>query len=232
MLKKLDIENCHFIVFAIKYFKISRFCYFFFVWTDCGPRFFESMATGTTWDGSECRLTSSRSTSRVSRTRPVPCSRSPPTINTWRKSLMSKSLNQVTEFSPFVSKSDFRVLSLFITVRFQSSLPLCITVGIRVLSLLFFIEVTEFSPLFSTAVTKLFKSVNSKIVSHIKSWKEKYVWSLISPSWWRQGLAVEFNFSLFNPLFLQAPLIVLFHCSWPIEFSFSAKATDIVIRPI
>lgn len=129
MLKKLDIENCHFIVFAIKYFKISRFCYFFFVWTDCGPRFFESMAMGTTWDGSECRLTSSRSTSRVSRTRPVPCSRSPPTINTWRKSLMSKSVNQVTEFSPFVSKSDFRVLSLFITVGFQSSLPLCITVG-------------------------------------------------------------------------------------------------------
>lgn len=128
MLKKLNIENCHFIVFAIEYFKISRFCYFFFVWTDCGPRFFESMATGTTWDGSECRLTSSQSTSRVSRTRPVPCSRSPPTTNTWRKSLMSKSLNQVTEFSPFVSKSDFRVFSLYITVRFQSSLPLCITI--------------------------------------------------------------------------------------------------------
>lgn len=147
MLKKLNIENCHFIVFAIKYFKISRFCYFFFVWTDCGPRFFESMATGTTWDGSECRLTSSRSTSRVSRTRPVPCSRSPPTINTWRKSLMSKSLNQVTEFSPFVSKSDFRVLSLFITVRFQSFLPFVSQSGIWVLSLLFYSQVTEFSPL-------------------------------------------------------------------------------------
>lgn len=211
----------HFIVFAIKYFKISRFCYFFFVWTDCGPRFFESMATGTTWDGSECRLTSSRSTSRVSRTRPVPCSRSPPTINTWRKSLMSKSLNQVTEFSPFVSKSDIKVL--FHLYHKQVS---------RVLSLYFIVKLQSSLPFLSTAVTKIFKSVNSKIVSHIKSLKEKYVWSLINPSWWRQGLAVEFNFSLFNPLFLQAPLIVLFHCSWPIEFSFSAKATDIVIRPI
>lgn len=147
MLKKLNIENCHFIVFAIKYFKISRFCYFFFVWTDCGPRFFESMATGTTWDGSECRLTSSRSTSRVSRTRPVPCSRSPLTTNTWKKSLMSKSLNQVTEFSPFVSKSDFRVLSLFITVRFQSSLPFVSQSGIKSSLPLFYSQVTEFSPL-------------------------------------------------------------------------------------
>lgn len=182
MLKKLDIENCHFIVFAIKYFKISRFCYFFFVWTDCGPRFFESMATGTTWDGSECRLTSSRSTSRVSRTRPVPCSRSPPTINTWRKSLMSKSLNQVTEFSPFVSKSDFRVLSLFITVRFQSSLPLCITVGYpSSLPFIFYWGYRVLSPFFHS-------SHQTFQISQLKSLKEKYVWSLINPSWWRQGL--------------------------------------------
>lgn len=184
------------------------------------------MATGTTWDGSECRLTSSRSTSRVSRTRPVPCSRSPPTINTWRKSLMSKSLNQVTEFSPFVSKSDFRVLSLFITVRFQSSLPLCITVGYpSSLPFIFYWGYRVLSPFFHS-------SHQTFQISQLKSLKEKYVWSLINLSWWRQGLAVEFNFSLFNPLFLQAPLIVLFHCSWPIEFSFSAQATDIVIKPI
>lgn len=190
------------------------------------------MATGTTWDGSECRLTSSRSTSRVSRTRPVPCSRSLPTINTWRKSLMSKSLNQVTEFSPFVSKSDFRVLSLFITVRFQSSLPLCITVGYpSSLPFIFYWGYRVLSPFFHSShqtfqISQLKDCFSNQIL------KREVLWSLINPSWWRQGLAVEFNFSLFNPLFLQAPLIVLFHCSWPIEFSFSAKATDIVIRPI
>lgn len=107
------------------------------------------MVTGTTWDGSECRLTSSRSTSRVSRTRPVPCSRSPPTINTWRKFLMSKSLNQVTEFSPLyiTVRYHIRVFSLFITVRFQSFLPFVSQSGIWVLSLLFYSQVTEFSPL-------------------------------------------------------------------------------------